>query len=163
MSSRRDRRLADGSRDRLIDPLETDAEKRRNSDMSEAAELWLCAYLGVSDAIARSHKPDRGYDLVLRDGVTVDAKWSRWLPGAHYGRESVGYPTLNLATWKQSHRAMLYALVIGETPADFDIYAWASGYADLSELVAAPLVRGRYGRPYHALGFDYLHPLERLR
>jgi hypothetical protein len=131
--------------------------------MAEAAERWMADYLGLSDAIIRTDKPDRGWDLVLRGGRTLDVKWTATIPGAHYGREAIGYPTLNLSTWKGRHRAMLYALVCGELVEQFELYSWAFGYASLTELLAAPIVQGRYGRPYHALGFDYLHPLEELR
>lgn len=160
--NRYDRSRAAGIKSRtLSNPDLDELHGRRNDAMAEAAEQWIARHLGLT--IPKHLGPDPGFDLVIRDGRTLDVKWSLWLPGAHIGRDGIGYPTLNLSTWKGAHRAKLYALVCGESSADFDLYAWAHGWASLAECLAAPLIPGRWGRPYHALGFDYLHPLDELR
>ena len=131
--------------------------------MAKAAEEWLRRYLGMAPIDRSDATPDRGFDLVLpKDGSTVDVKWQRSNPGARFGKEGIGYPTLNLPTWKR-HPAEIFVMVVGEAIDDFDRYSWAHGWAYAEELARAPLVQGKYGRPYHALGFDYLRAIEWLR
>lgn len=156
----------DGARRRGIVDQEfrglSEAQKRHMDAMAYEAELRVCAFFGVRLLGGTAGRPDHGYDLVIPStGETCDVKWTATEPGVRYGRTGVGYPTLNLSTWK-AQRASVYVLVCGATIEAMDRLAWTSGYARIGELLAAPLVEGRYGRPYHALGFDYLHPLEEL-
>lgn len=162
MSSRYDRNHARGIQNRKLGE-QSESDMRWQDFMAAEAELWIVRYFGAPEATVHSRRPDRGFDLIIPGtDIRADVKWSSTYPGKWYGANP-GYPTLNLATWKGAHRADVYVFVCGEMPEDFDRYAWAFGWARLRELVAAPIVTGRYRKPYHALGFDYLHPLEDLR
>lgn len=135
--------------------------------MAHQAEVWAVTYFGMdADAIVRTDRPDRGFDFRMPCcQKTVDVKWTKYVPGQRLGgkRQIVIYPTLNGSTWKERlWRAEVYLLVMGESVDDFNAYSWASGWATREELAAAQIVQGNYGRPYHALGFDYLHPLDEL-
>lgn len=128
--------------------------------MAYEAEKWVCRYFGVPEPGVE--RPDRGFDLIIpHTKQRADVKWSSTYPGKWYGKNP-GYPTLNLSTWKTRFVAAIYIGVFGEMPDDFDRYAWAIGWATQAELLSAPIVTGKYGKPYHAMGFDYLHPLDEL-
>jgi hypothetical protein len=133
--------------------------------MAHAAEVWAVTFFGMdASAIVQVDRPDRGFDFRMPCcRATVDVKWTRWTPGQRFGSKGVSYPTLNGPTWKERlWRAEIYLLVMGGSVEEFDRYDWAHGWATREELAAARIVEGRYGRPYHALGFDYLHPLDEL-
>lgn len=161
MTNRFDVRRAAGTRNRELGE-QSDGEMRYQDSMAKAAERWAAAYLGADTQIIEGNHPDRGWDLELADGRRVDVKWTKTYPGKWYGK-TPGYPTLNLSTWKRGRgRPDLYLLIMGELLEDFDRYSWAAGWATAAEIVKAPIIEGKHGRPYHALGFDYLHPLEEL-
>lgn len=163
MSSRYDNNRRRGTKNRELGQ-QSPGDMRWQDYMSHQAELWVCRYFGADETIANSNRPDRGFDLIIPGtDIRADVKWSSTYPGKWYGA-SPGYPTLNLATWKQGgHRADVYIGTFAEMVEDFDRYGWSFGWARLRELLDAPTVQGKYGKPYHALGFDYLHPLEDLR
>ena len=162
--NRFDERRRTGSKDRWDDVPFSDSQRRFNDVMSKAAERWIAAFLGASTSIIDADKPDRGFDLIVpATGDKADVKWTSTYPGKWYGNEP-GYPTLNLSTWKPRARVLptIYIFTCGESVEELDRYSWAFGYATRAELLAAPIVTGKYGKPFHALGFDYLHPLDDL-
>lgn len=163
VSSRYDNDRRRGIRNRPLGE-QSEADMRWQDYMAHEAELWVCRFFRLPDETVRTDRPDRGYDLIIPGTILrADVKWSSTYPGKWYGK-SPGYPTLNLSTWKgpKGYRSDLYIFICGEQPDDFDRTAWAFGYAWLKELLAAPIVTGKYGKPYHALGFDYLHALDEL-
>ena len=161
--ARYDRRRRAGTANRELG-AQSVAAMRRQDEMGELAERYVAARIGADPTPIDAPGPDRGYDLIVpATGERLDVKWTHTRPGERYGARGVGYPTLNLSTWKgKGYRADLYAMVCGELAADFDRYAWAHGWATVAEVLAAPIDPGQYGRPYHALGFDYLHALDEL-
>ena len=163
MASRYAARRKAGTRSRDLGK-QNEGELVYQDVMAAAAERYVARIFGADETTIDSRRPDRGWDLVLPvTGRTVDVKWTRWTPGRRFGGGGVAYPTLNLSTWKRGiGRCDLYVLVMGEAVEDFDTYRWAIGYATRDELLSAPVTSGRVGRPYHALGFDYLHSIEEL-
>jgi hypothetical protein len=160
--SRYDRRRRAGTVNRELG-AQSVAAMRRQDEMAELAERWVAACIGADPGPIDARRPDRGYDLIVpATGARLDVKWTHTRPGERFGARGIGYPTLNLWIAGKRHRADLYAMVCGECAEDFDRYAWAHGWATRAEALAAPIDPGIYGRPYHALGFDYLHPLDEL-
>lgn len=133
---------ARGIRPGAVDQLE--------DQLSEAAERYVGAILGVPTVGVLDGQPDPGWDMEYR-GWRIDVKHTQHENG------NLAVPT------HHPLRAHLYVLVTGRSEAAFE----AKGWATRKEVSAAPLVDHGYryrGKPtpYYRIPRDQLHEMHEL-